>query len=469
MNQFKIKEISVVFYNESKQFIYMSEEFLCKDILIPDNARYFKYYFPNNDFADFTNQTIMLRIGEVSENSYVQNSTIHHCRRQGVSIGGARNSGVTNCMISDIKGTAPQSCIDIEDGGHSTEHIIIENNIFKNSIYGLICYDGTNHVVRNNYFEKCNLAQAINASIGVIIDSCVYVQGSVSISVTNETYAYEPKQMLVNNCAFIDNKNIDIVGNITVDNCSFKNTNLIRIKNGVKLYNSSILRELNFTYQFNFIDIRIVNCKINTRGNNSYAMYNIVDCFIDNLISEDNTTLYIGGNTKIYNSKINAFGYYGSGDSNIHFQNTTLGLTKNPFRASTTGGHIFKIYFDKCIYNQFSNYVYGLMDINDGMFIKYENCTINNVGTSYLFRTYGIKTNPCEIELINCEINSDTINTKICNDFAKVKYLNFNNNILTNVILPDRPILDENSVGYIYYDKTDSKLVLWDGDKWIEI
>ena len=244
----------------------------------------------------------------------------------------------------------------------------------------------------------------------------------------------------------------------------------MRIKNGVKLYNSAILREYNFGMTFTFSDIRIVNCKIDTRGNNSYGFYSITNCFIDNLTSENNTTLYIGGNTNIYNSKINGYGFNNVKESNVYFNNTILGLTKNPYRTSDTGNHTFKLYFDKCVYNQFNNYIYGLIDIKDDMFVQFKNSIINSVGAKYVFRTHGIIEKLCSLELINCEINSDISNTIIFNNFSKVKHFIFENNIINeNIILPDKPILEEKDAGYMFYDKTDSKLVLWNGYKWIKI
>ena len=85
-----------------------------------------------NDYMDIHNQII------------VENCELYKCRRQGISIIG-HNYIIRNNHIHDIKGTAPQSAIDIEPNNNinTCSNILIENNIIENCEYG-ICIVGSN-------------------------------------------------------------------------------------------------------------------------------------------------------------------------------------------------------------------------------------------------------------------------------------------------------------------------------------
>lgn len=95
----------------------------------------------------------------VSRNITVRNSESAFNRRQGITVGGADNVLITGNLLHDIKGTAPQSGIDVEGGygenGNLNTNITIRNNQFyNNAAYDAILYDGRNAWVDGNHFAS---------------------------------------------------------------------------------------------------------------------------------------------------------------------------------------------------------------------------------------------------------------------------------------------------------------------------
>lgn len=74
-------------------------------------------------------------------NISIKNCELHHCRRQGISIVIGRSIKIDNCYIHDIKGTAPESAIDIEPQyeGHHIYNVSITNSIFNDCVRTLCC------------------------------------------------------------------------------------------------------------------------------------------------------------------------------------------------------------------------------------------------------------------------------------------------------------------------------------------
>ncbi|WJH32310.1 right-handed parallel beta-helix repeat-containing protein [Paenibacillus sp. CC-CFT747] len=99
----------------------------------------------------------------VSRNVVVKNSEFAYNRRQGITVGGAQNVLIENNRIHDMKGTAPQSGIDLEAGYHLNDKIKIKSNEFyKNQAYDLVLYDGQNAIVEGNHFASTSIGLAIS-------------------------------------------------------------------------------------------------------------------------------------------------------------------------------------------------------------------------------------------------------------------------------------------------------------------
>lgn len=75
----------------------------------------------------------------VCENVKIRNVFLHDCRRQGVSVTGGRSIRIESFRIENIRGTNPQSAIDIEN--HSAQPIndvIIKDGVIRNCFQGVI-------------------------------------------------------------------------------------------------------------------------------------------------------------------------------------------------------------------------------------------------------------------------------------------------------------------------------------------
>jgi hypothetical protein len=128
---------------------------------IPKNAAYCNVVFntptvPNNVYLEFWMQG-------VSKNVTIKNSEFAFNRRQGITVGGAQNTTILNSTFHDMKGTAPQSGIDVEAGYNLNNQITIKGNTFyNNQAYDLILFDGRNAVVQKNTFSSKSIGLAIS-------------------------------------------------------------------------------------------------------------------------------------------------------------------------------------------------------------------------------------------------------------------------------------------------------------------
>lgn len=91
----------------------------------------------NIQITNMTGDGIYISEGtrDLSENILICNNNIYDCRRQGISVITARNLIIKNNEIHNIKGTSPQSGIDIERNNNSQ---VCENTVITgNKIYNL--------------------------------------------------------------------------------------------------------------------------------------------------------------------------------------------------------------------------------------------------------------------------------------------------------------------------------------------
>lgn len=437
MNQFKTKEVYVIFYDSNHKFISTSYNLLVHPIDIPENSKYFKYYFPNKDMTDFTNQTMMIRIGEVTESTFIQNCIIHDCRRQGVSISCCISSGVKDTIIHDIHGTNPQSCIDIEDGGQSTQNVIISNVIMKNSSHGLILYDGVDHMITNCYIENCKSGISCYASVRCTLDKCTLVNSDFSFTTKEEeSNGYIPNIMFVKNCNIINSDQCFIVGNIMAENLTILNPKRVDIKRGATLKDSYMLFQYKPSISWSWSNATIDNCIIESKCEvflptslsncmikNTKCVDFLIQCKDSNVfINNKNLLLSFNSNsdTKIYNCQLHNYAYYLKGNNiAVYHENCTIDFDlKNPYG-------IFAIMpessytFSECMINNeistflFRNAEYNTTDGYDSTKIIFTKSTINSkIQSTNLFGTYQDKFNLliADSKLINITIPEDRPN-----------------------------------------------------------
>ena len=104
-------------------------------------------------------------ISVAGKNVTITNIKIHDCRRQGVTLGLVDNIVIDNFVISDIRGTAPQSAIDIEPDEPETPYVIhnilIANGIISGCVDGIDSYLKTDEQDNRTY----NFLRIVNVTI----------------------------------------------------------------------------------------------------------------------------------------------------------------------------------------------------------------------------------------------------------------------------------------------------------------
>ncbi|MBD2872277.1 right-handed parallel beta-helix repeat-containing protein [Paenibacillus arenilitoris] len=147
----------IYFYRSNGRFLEKQAGRKMRDIIpIPDGAAQFHLVF---DQAARKGAYVEVWNRVVSENVIVRSSEFAFNRRQGITVAGGDNIVIENNSLHDIKGTAPQSGIDLEGGfgenGHRNSNITIRGNKFyNNAAYDLILYDGRDAVVEDNHFAS---------------------------------------------------------------------------------------------------------------------------------------------------------------------------------------------------------------------------------------------------------------------------------------------------------------------------
>jgi len=160
-------EFEVFFYKSNGVFLSKLKTKLRDEIQIPQGASHFHVVFDKP--KTLTGAYLEVWHRSVTENVVVKNSEFAFNRRQGITVGGANNVWITNNDIHDIRGTAPQSGIDLEGGfgenGFLNSNIkITKNRFYNNAAYDVILYDGYDGLVEDNHL-------ASKGAIGVGVSS----------------------------------------------------------------------------------------------------------------------------------------------------------------------------------------------------------------------------------------------------------------------------------------------------------
>lgn len=116
-------------------------------------------------------------IGTSSENIKIDNCTLINGRRQGISITSANGVYISNCNISEVKGTAPQYGIDIEPNrGETVDNVIIENVKVFNCFGGILTYGKAENArigtvtLKECQIYKCSAKYPINFQTGESVE-----------------------------------------------------------------------------------------------------------------------------------------------------------------------------------------------------------------------------------------------------------------------------------------------------------
>lgn len=217
----EMRDYTAYFYREDGTFI---EKIDTRDtgtpigwdlMTAPENTAYFHIVFDIPNVPD--NIYVEYRAQAVSTDITVQNSEFAYNRRQGITVGGAQQTLIVHNRIHDMKGTAPQSGIDLEAGYNINDHVTIqENEFYHNAGYDLVLYDGRNAIVEGNHF-------ASKGAIGLALSE-IFKDAKVTHNQFDGTqlYAY-------NDAVFQDNEMTNgLAGflgkNLVIDGMTFKDT-----------------------------------------------------------------------------------------------------------------------------------------------------------------------------------------------------------------------------------------------------
>lgn len=140
----------------------------------------------------------------------VRNCNLNNSRRQGISVISANNVSVSDCVISNISGTAPGSAIDIEPNANDTVcNVRITNVTVKDCFIGFAASgdEKVNRFTENVKFFNCHVSKVKGIPVTIInvkdvlIDNCsldcsaeayaIYLEQVRNASVTNNVLSSE--------------------------------------------------------------------------------------------------------------------------------------------------------------------------------------------------------------------------------------------------------------------------------------
>jgi hypothetical protein len=151
------RSFHIYFYTAKNALIGSKQNLKARDIIqIPDGTSYAHLVF---DQASFKDAYIEQWNRALSTDVVVKDSEFAYNRRQGITIGGADRVLIVGNELHHMKGTMPQSGIDVEGGfgenGNRNSNIIIKDNKFHNNAsYDVILYDGRDAIVEGNHMAS---------------------------------------------------------------------------------------------------------------------------------------------------------------------------------------------------------------------------------------------------------------------------------------------------------------------------
>lgn len=155
-------EADVYFYDVNDNFIRVVDNaIMYSKLTVPTiendgvDAAYARLVVKDPRHVDY-NFRVTLQSTEFANNITIRNITMHDCGRQGISIVGAQDWLIENCVAYNIYGS-PGYFIDIEDGGFANHNITIRNNKWWDCQGGGIrIYSGHNFLIEGNTQKRGN-------------------------------------------------------------------------------------------------------------------------------------------------------------------------------------------------------------------------------------------------------------------------------------------------------------------------
>lgn len=417
MGQFTVRELFFFFYDTNRNLIKKSYALLSAPCDVPDGTKYIRMMFPSDEYGTFTNQSIMLHGCKRSENCFVEDSEIANCRRQGLTVSISLVSGIRNSIVHHIRGTAPESCVDIEDGGHSTEKVFVEGCIFRDSAMGVVAYDGHDHLIRNNHFLNNGIHFTNSYSTGVVFENNTCINGNVYLGRNSTIGGYNPATLNIRNCTFRGGL-VSIRSNACVSHCTFVNLSLESFGKNIIMEDCRVLTDDGYK-QFralNLGDIKIYRTRFDLNDRSNYESMRDVElheCYYRG------KKIHFSGKNVLKKCSINprTTGFLQTDGSKLYAEDTTFNLNGNlTFEARD-------LHFKRCIFNNLPKSVYGMLSFaassnGSDVSLKIEECSIELIEPGRFTYWKPKNTSKLHLSIIKCKIknNSTNPNLKITSD-----------------------------------------------------
>jgi hypothetical protein len=132
--------------------------------------------------------TYLSKGGSIPKDVTIRNSILTYCRRQGITVAGGDGVSITNNVIKDIKGTAPQCGIDLEgELDWPVAHVVMSGNTFSNIAAAALEFhkNSTSNTATNNSIDGF---VSLTYGSGNVINGNTISNGGVLITDTSEVY-----------------------------------------------------------------------------------------------------------------------------------------------------------------------------------------------------------------------------------------------------------------------------------------
>ncbi|MDQ0975382.1 hypothetical protein QFZ31_005260 [Neobacillus niacini] len=145
----------IIFYNSNGTFnSSLTNIDFFDEIPLPDGATSAKIVLHQSNIPSSTGNGLTLRSMTIPKFTFIEKCHIHHNRRLGVALQGAKFVWVKNNDIHHINGTGPSAALDVEDNYALNQNLWIEDNFLHDNKLQLIFVKGKNFHVRNNKIER---------------------------------------------------------------------------------------------------------------------------------------------------------------------------------------------------------------------------------------------------------------------------------------------------------------------------
>ena len=243
----------------------------------------------------------------------INQSDLHHCRRQGISILDSdiviiKNTNIHHIGTFDnIKGTAPMTGIDIEpaSGTNTVNSILIDGVTIKDTTsFGIInvrddigSIDISNSDIDDAYLKNTNIKDSklkYNKTSGIVLNGTKIDNTNIELTLPKQTLKLD--KSIINNC-IIEGPENDIAGRVLASNTQVNNTEFKNLL-GTGNYSSNSIIDFGviFTNDYNYktgsSDNRYENCAIfysgevedkNSYVENSYIYINADPTTLENI------------------------------------------------------------------------------------------------------------------------------------------------------------------------------------------